>query len=337
MIREAIAKLASGHQIDENETLQVANEIMEGAATPSQIASFITALRIRGEQIHNITAFAKVMREKMTKVECCDSVVLDTCGTGGDEMGTFNISTATALISAGAGIKVAKHGNKSVSSKCGSADVFEALGVNIKASRDVSEKCLNEIGICFLFAPLYHPAMKFAIEPRREIGIRTIFNILGPLSNPAKANCQLLGVFKEELTDTLAAVLRDLGSKHALVVHGADGLDELSTTTTTKVTELKDGVLESYTIDPLQFGIAKSSLQDLAGGDAQHNAQMLLNVLKGAKGPTTYAVLLNAGAAIYIGGKAASILEGIDVARAVIYSGAALEKLNALVKCTNTV
>lgn len=334
MIREAISKLVGGEEISGDETLQVANEIMNGEATPAQIAAFITSLRIQGEKVHNITSFAKVMREKMVRIECDDDIILDTCGTGGDELGTFNISTASALVAAGAGIKVAKHGNKSVSSRCGSADVFEALGVNIKVSKEVSEKCLNEVGICFLFAPLYHPAMKHAIGPRREIGIRTIFNILGPLCNPALANYQLMGVFSEKLTETLAEVLRDLGTVRALVVSGSDGLDELSTTTTTSIAELNEGKIDTYFIDPTQFGIKLASLENLIGGDAQRNAQIILSILHGETSAFADAVVLNAAGAIYVTGKAASIADGVEVARDVISSGAALETLNAFKQAT---
>lgn len=335
MIKEAISKLVNGEQINAEETLQVANEIMEGIATPAQIAAFITALRLQGETVDNIVSFAKVMREKMVRVNCNDDVILDTCGTGGDALGTFNISTVSAFIAASAGIKVAKHGNRSVSSKCGCADILEIIGANINTSKEVAEKCLREIGICFLFAPLYHPAMKYAIGPRREIGIRTIFNILGPLCNPARANHQLLGVFDDKLAEMMIQVLKDLGTKRALVVHGSDGLDEISTTTTTTISELKDGEIETYFIEPHNFDIKLAEIKDLIGGDAKHNAEILYSVLMNERSPIAEACFLNAGAAIYVAGKSDSIADGVKIARELIASGKVLKKLEAFKEMTN--
>jgi anthranilate phosphoribosyltransferase len=337
MIREAISRLVAGENISEDDSRQVAHEIMSGDATPTQIASFITALRIRGETVENIVGFARTMREKSTKIGIpAGEIILDTCGTGGDGVGTFNISTVAALIAAGAGIRVAKHGNRSVSSRCGSADVFERLGVKIDAPVEVSESCLREIGICFLFAPLFHPAMKFAVQPRREIGIRTIFNLVGPLSNPAQATHQLLGVYEPSLTEVFAHVLRSLGTRSALVVHGHDGLDEITTTSPTRVTELReDGTLRTYDIAPEEFGLQRATSHDLLGGDAEGNAGIVESILRGEGGFKADAALLNAGAALYIAGKASSIRDGIELARDSIESGSALSTLDALRRRTS--
>jgi len=337
MIREAIQKLFDGLDLTEAESHEVANKIMDGTATPSQIAAFITALSLRGEKKENVVGFARTMREKAKKIHSpAGEIVLDTCGTGGDRVGTFNISTAAAFIASGAGVKVAKHGNRSVSSNCGSADVLKALGVNIEAPTQVSQKCLDELGIAFLFAPLYHGAMKYAIGPRREIGIRTIFNIVGPLSNPAGATHQLVGVFDNSLLRLFMEVLKELGSKRALAVRGDDGLDEITTTTTTHVAELQDnGEIKEYTLEPEDFGIAKSSLEDLLGSDPEANAKSLGTILNGEPGAKTDCALMNAGAAIYISGNAESIQDGIRRARESISSGMAMAKLDALRQITN--
>lgn len=333
-IKDGIEKIIKHQNLNEQEMTECMREIMEGKATPAQIASFITALRMKGETVDEITGAANVMREKCIKIKSESSVVLDTCGTGGDSAGTVNISTISAFVVAGAGIAVAKHGNRSVSSKCGSADVLKELKVNIETKPEVAERCLNEIGITFIFAPLFHPAMKHAIGPRREIGIRTIFNILGPLTNPAGAKYQLLGVYDPSLTDILAHVLQRFGSKHAMVVHG-DGLDEITITGTTKVSELKDGKVLNYIIDPEKFGLRKYPLSSIKGGEPTENAKTMLNVLKGEDGPVTDATLLNAGAAIMIAGVAENIKEGIERAKESIKSGKALEKLNKLIQLTN--
>ncbi len=336
MIQEAIAKLIADQALSEEQAIKVANEIMSGTATPCQIASFITALRIRGETVSTIVGFVRTLRNKAVKITTSSEMaVLDTCGTGGDQSGTFNISTAAALIAAGADVKVAKHGNRSVSSRCGSADVLTALGVNIEVPREISQRCLDELGICFLFAPLYHKAMKYAVQPRREIGIRTIFNIIGPLSNPAAAAHQLIGVYEPRLTTLFVEVLKELGTKHALVVHGHDKLDEITTTDSTLVTELKeDASIHTYTVKPEDFGFARAALADLKGEDAETNAAIIEAILRGEQGPRTDIALLNAGAAIYVAGKVLMIREGIVLARGAIQSGEAQRKLDGLRRIT---
>jgi anthranilate phosphoribosyltransferase len=335
MIREAISKVIDGADLSQEEAAAAMNEIMSGEATPAQIACFITALRIKGETVDEITGCAKVMREKVTRIESQADLLVDTCGTGGDGAHTFNISTTAALVAAGAGLHIAKHGNRSVSSRCGSADVLKALGVNIEADAATVGRCIDEVGIGFLFAPALHPAMKYAIGPRREIGIRTIFNILGPLTNPAGAKYQVLGVYAPELTETLANVLKNLGSDHVFVVHGADGLDEITITDKTHVSQLADGQVRSFTIDPEDFGISKSDISSLVGGTAEENARMTLDILKGEKGPKRDIVLLNSAAAIMAGGKAANLVEGIQLAAESIDSGKALGKLELLKKASN--
>ena len=339
MIREAIGRLVSGEAVTGDEAHQVALEILTGEATPCQVASFLTALRVRGEKPEHVAGFVRVMRDKAARIERPKGVVLDTCGTGGDEIGTFNVSTAAAFVAAGAGVVVAKHGNRAMSSRCGSADVLTALGVKIDCPHAVAERCLHEIGICFLFAPSYHPAMKYAGQPRREIGHRTIFNMAGPLSNPAGATHQLIGVYDGSLCRLFATVLRELGSERALIVHGSDGLDEISTTDVTELTELKDGEIRSWSVTPKDLGLEKpAELEDLlAAEDAQGNADILVAILKGEEtGPKADFVLVNAGAAIYVAGGAATIREGIEAARRVVASGAAYAKLERLREMTNT-
>jgi anthranilate phosphoribosyltransferase len=335
MIREAIGKVVDGENLSQEEAAAAMSEIMNGDATPAQIACFITALRLKGETVDEITGCARVMREKVTKIEPRADLLVDTCGTGGDGAHTFNISTTAALVAAGAGLHIAKHGNRSVSSKSGSADVLKSLGVNIEADAATVARCVDEVGIGFLFAPMLHPAMKYAIGPRREIGIRTIFNILGPLTNPAGAQAQLLGVYDAELTELLANVLKNLGSKHVLVVHGSDGLDEITITDKTYVAELVDGEVRSFVIDPGDFGMSKADISSLIGGTAEENAQITLDILKGEKGPRRDIVLLNSAAVIMASGLAANLIEGIQVAAESIDSGKALEKLELLKKATN--
>ena len=337
MIKEAIAELVSEELLTEEESRRVAEEIMSGVATPCQIASLITALRLRGETVENIVGFVRVMRRKATPINVPEGVpILDTCGTGGDDSGTFNISTTSALVCAAAGVKVAKHGNRGVSSPCGSADVLDALGVKIDVSPEVSERCLGELNFCFLFAPLCHKAMKYAIQPRRELGIRTIFNLIGPLSNPAGATCQVIGVFDPELLELFAKTLRDLGTQRALIVHGSVGLDEFSLVSASTVTELgADGSIETYPVDPSDFDLESCEISDLVGADTQTNASIIEDILGGAQGPKTDTALLNAGAGLYIAGKSDSILDGIQHARETIKSGAALKLLNDLRKATN--
>src|SRR5512137_2702745 len=253
MIREGIARIVRGEDLREAEMMAVMTEVMEGEATPAQIAAFMTALRIKGETVEEVTGAARIMRQKATRIDARSSVVVDTCGTGGDGRNTFNISTTAAFVVAAAGLTVAKHGNRAVSSGCGSADVLEALGVNIDAPPEIVEECLQQIGIGFLFAPRLHGAMKYAIGPRREIGIRTIFNMLGPLTNPAGATAQLIGVYDPRLTEMFAGVLKNLGTKRAFVVHGADGLDEATVTGPTRIAELKEGLVTTYDIDPVEI------------------------------------------------------------------------------------
>ncbi|MFH1783401.1 MAG: anthranilate phosphoribosyltransferase [bacterium] len=336
MIKEAIAKLVEKQDLSTPETEQVMSEIMNGEATPAQIAGFLTSLRLKGETVEEITGCAKIMRKFATKITAKGGKVLDTCGTGGDRKNTFNISTLTALVVASAGVIVAKHGNKSVSSKCGSADLLDELGVNIKASKEVVEECIEKVGIGFLFAPLLHGAMKYAMPVRKEMGIRTVFNVLGPLTNPAGANYQLLGVYDKNLVKPLAEVLGNLGAKHALVVHGKDGLDEVTITDLTYVAELKDGKVTTYEIDPGSLGIKKATIDDLKGGEAKENAAIALSILKNEeKGPLLDIVILNAGCALYACDEARDIKEGIEIAKKAIESGKALEKLEALKTCSN--
>jgi anthranilate phosphoribosyltransferase len=332
MIREAIAGIVRGEDLRETEMMPVMKEIMEGEATPAQIAAFITALRIKGETVAEVTGAARIMRQKATRIDARSSVVVDTCGTGGDGLNTFNISTTAAFVVAAAGLTVAKHGNRAVSSGCGSADVLEALGVKIDAAPEIVEECLQQIGIGFLFAPRLHGAMKFAIGPRREIGIRTIFNMLGPLTNPAGATAQLIGVYDPRLTEMFAGVLKNLGTKRAFVVHGADGLDEATVTGPTRVAELKEGLITTYDIDPVELFGAISDPADLRGGDAEANARITTEILSGETGARRGIVVLNAALAIVAGGKARTIREGIAVAEACIDSGAALKKLRELIE-----
>lgn len=336
MIVEAIRVLVEGRSLSIDQARASMSEIMEGAALPSQIGAFLTALRIKGETVEEITAFAQVMREKVRKVESrVHAELLDTCGTGGDGSGSFNISTAAAFVAAGAGVPVAKHGNRSVSSRCGSADVLKELGVNIEAGPEVVSRSLDEAGITFIFAPLFHPAMKHAIGPRREIAIRTVFNILGPLTNPAGAKCQLLGVYSGELVEKLAGVLLQLGSRKAYVVHGHGGIDEIASSGPTKVAELSEGKVKFFSIDPRDFGLKTWPAEAVRGGDAAENARILKDVLQGAPGAYRDAVLFNAGAAISAFHDRMAIGEGIELARESIDSGRAKAKLALLAKLTS--
>ena len=330
MIRETIQKVVDGQDLTEGETIDTMNEIMSGEATLAQIASFITALRIKGETIEEITGAARMMREKSTKVHTKHSFVVDTSGTGGDGTHTFNISTTAAFVVAGTGIPVAKHGNRAISSRSGTADVLKALGVNIEIGSKQVGACIDDVGIGFLFTITLHGAMKYAIGPRREIGIRTIFNALGPLTNPAGAQAQVLGVYAPALTEPLAHVLKNFGTHRAFVVHGEDGLDEITTTTTTQVAELSDGEVNTYTLDPTELGVPTAQPNDLKGGAPEENAEMTLNVLSGEKGPQRDIVLLNAAAAIVAGGKAEDMAAGLAAAAESIDSGRALQRLEGL-------
>ena len=328
--------VVSGKDLTEDEMMAAMTEIMEGNVVDSQFAAFLTALQLKHETVPEIVGAARVMRAKAEKVKVNAPQIVDTCGTGGDGADTFNISTAVSFVVAGADITVAKHGNRAVSSKSGSADVLKCLGVNIDASLSTVERCIEEVGIGFLFAPLMHKAMKHAVKVRKELGFRTIFNLLGPLTNPAHAHGQVLGVYDSRWVNPLAEVLRDLGSHRALVVHGFDGLDEITLTSKTQVSELKNDNVSAFTIDPKEFGYSLCSAQDLKGGSPEENAEIIRGILQGASGPKTDIVVLNAAAAIYVGGKAESIERGILVAVNSIGSGAAIKKLEELCRVSNS-
>jgi anthranilate phosphoribosyltransferase len=334
MIKEAISQLIAGNSLTVNEASAVMTEIMEGEATPAQFGAFVTALRLKGETVDEIVGLARVMRAKAIPVTV-DGPVVDTCGTGGDAAGTFNISTAAAIVAAAAGVKIAKHGNRAMSSQCGSADVLEALGVNINLNAEQVAECLKQAGIGFMFAPAYHPAMKYAAGPRREIGIRTVFNVLGPLTNPAGAEAQVVGVADRLLLEKLILSLKELGCKHALVVHGEDGLDEITVTTGTRIHELKNGTLSSYTIIPEDFGFRRAKAGDLKGTDSAENAKLVQRIFKGEPGAQRQIVLLNAAAALIAGGKADSFKQGIKMAGETIDQGLARKKLEELVYISN--
>jgi anthranilate phosphoribosyltransferase len=334
-IREAIEKLVNRIGLSEAETIGVMDQIMTGEATPLQVAAFLTALRMKGETVEEITGAARVMREKADRVKVQAKIVLDTCGTGGDQKGTFNISTTSAFVVAGAGVNVAKHGNRSVSSQSGSADVLGALGVKVDAPKQRVEQCIEQIGIGFLFAPLLHGAMKYAVQPRRDIGIRTVFNLLGPLTNPAMASHQLLGIYSGELVGTMAHVLKNLGSVRAMAVHGVEGLDEISLCGPTKIAELRDGEVKEYVVEPEQWGLKKCRLDELHVGNPEESAAIVRSVLQGVAGPARDVVLLNSGAALYVSGKAATIQDGVRLAAESIDSGKARRKLEQLAEMTN--
>ena len=336
LMQDAIRAAVGGNHLDRAEAESVMQAILNGEATPSQIAAFAIALRMKGETVEEVTGFAKVMRAMAAKVPHSRQDAVDTCGTGGDGSGTFNISTTVALVAAGAGVAVAKHGNKAISSRSGSADVLQALGVNVTLNGEQAGRCLDEVGICFLFAPAMHGAMKHAAVPRSEMGVRTFFNLLGPLSNPAGAQRQLVGVFDGDWVEPIAQVLANLGAVHALVVHGLDGLDELTICDDTRVAEVKDGKVRSYYVNPQELGLDLAAPSDLQGGDATANAAATLGVLKGEAGPHRDIVLLNAAAALVVAGKAATLRDGLPMAAQSIDSGAALEKLEALKAFSNT-
>ena len=336
MIQEAIRDLIAGADLGRAKMRAVMEQIMSGQATDAQIGAFLVALRIKGETIDEIAGGAEVMREKATPIVTVRPDLIDTCGTGGDDSGTFNISTTVAFVACGAGLAVAKHGTRSISSQCGSSDVLTALGVNVEAAPEKVGECIDEVGIGFLFAIALHGAMKHAIGPRRELATRTVFNILGPLTNPAGAKRQLLGVFDGALTEALAGVLRELGSDQALVVHGSDGLDEITLTGPTQVSELRDGQVSTRQIHPGDFGLQTVSAEALKGGDADYNARILRGVLDGEKGPQRDVVLLNAAAAMVVGGLAEDITAGLEVARESIDSGKARQALDRLVEVSNS-
>lgn len=335
MIKDAIAKLAERLPLTEKEAEGVMNEIMEGEATSAQIAAYLMGLRLKGESVEEIAGSVRAMRDRAVRIAVGDPLVVDTCGTGGDGRHTFNISTTAAFVVAGAGLTVAKHGNRSITSKCGSADVLAALGVKIDLSPDHVAECINEVGIGFLFAPLYHGAMKHCAEPRHQMGIRTMLNVLGPLTNPAGATIQVIGVYEPRLTELLGKVLMHLGSQHCFVVHGMDGLDEVTLTERTLVSEAKGGVLSNYVITPEEFGLKRVPPKDLAGGSPQENALITKDVLQGRKGARRDIVCLNAAPALVAGRKAKTLQEGFRMAGRTIDSGAAAEKLGQLVAFTS--
>lgn len=334
MIKEAIKKVVCGHHLTEEEAAAIMEKIMAGETSPAQIASLLTAMSLKGETVEEITGFARVMRQRAEQVRADQPVLVDTCGTGGDGSGTFNISTTAAFVVAGAGLPVAKHGNRSVSSRCGSADVLEELGIRLDLGREEVEACLREVGMAFLFAPSLHHAMQHAAGPRREIGIRTIFNILGPLTNPAGARAQVLGVYNPPLAETLARVLARLGAARAFVVHGAGGLDEISLAGPSVLCEVKEGSVRKGKLDPARFGFKYAPVSALAGGTPRENAVITRSILEGEKGPRRDVVIMNAALGLVAGGAAGGITAGLKMAANSIDSGAALGKMQELADFT---
>ena len=347
MILDALHRVANhGQSLARAEAREVMAEVLAGDCTDAQIAALLMALRMNGETVEEIVGFAEAIRSAATPLPIAspgaldlsgtgrdalsESSLVDTSGTGGDASGTFNISTATAFVTAGAGVRVAKHGNRSISSKCGSADVMEALDVNIQLTPERAAQCLRELGICFLYAPDLHSSMKQVQKVRRELRLRTMFNLLGPLTNPARATCQVVGVYSADLVEKLAEALSMLGLRRALVVHGSDGLDEITITTTTRIAEVRDGQVRSYEVTPEEFGLQRATLDDIAGGDAALNAQLIREVLNGNKSPRRDVVLLNAAAALVAAGRADHLRDAIPPAADAIDSGAAKEKLDGL-------
>jgi anthranilate phosphoribosyltransferase len=337
LIKKAIATIITGQHLSREEARAVMLEIMDGLATPSQIGSLLTALTIKGETLDEITGFAETMRSKATVMRVQQNNLLDTCGTGGDGAHTFNISTASAIVAAAGGIRVAKHGNRAMSSRSGSADVLEALGVNIQLTAEQAAACLEQVGICFMFAQSYHQSMKHAAGPRKELGIRTVFNLLGPLTNPAGADRQVLGVFDRNKTELVAGALQALGLERALVVASFDGLDEISISASTKITELKNGNITTYEITPDDLGLRKKPIEEIAGGDASMNAAIIQHIFMGERGAQRDIVMANAGACFYVTGHCATLQEGVKYAGDVIDSGKAQQKLNQLVEFTGEV
>ena len=347
VVADALRRLVEHQSLSRDEAQTVMDEIMSGNAHDVQIAAFLCALRMKGETVEELVGFARVMRGRVVPIWADHQVaasltdteremLVDTCGTGGDATNTFNVSTATAFVVAGAGVRVAKHGNRSVSSLCGSADVVEALGVNIQIAPLQVARCIDEAGIGFLYAPLLHSAMKVVALVRREMKIRTVFNLLGPLTNPAGARSQVLGVYSPHLTEVLARVLQELGARRAFVVHGADGLDEISNTGPSRISEVRDGAVRTYKVTPEDFGFCRVGVEDLRGGTARENADIILGILRGERGPRRDIVLMNAGAALVAGGRASELKEGALVAAESIDSGAALQKLKSLVAYSNS-
>jgi anthranilate phosphoribosyltransferase len=344
-ITDGIKKVVEGRHLDRSEAEELMGEIMCGKATDAQIASFLTALRMKCETVDELIGFARVIRAKASPISvrifgeateggAVRGMLVDTCGTGGDAAGTFNISTTAAFVIAGAGVRVAKHGNRSVSSMCGSADVIEALGIRLDLSPDLIAQCIEEVGIGFLYAPLLHDAMRYVVHARREMKIRTVFNLLGPICNPAGANAQVLGVYNEDLTDIMAQVLCELGTDRAFVVHGSDGLDEIAVSGESKISEVRNGEVRTYYITPEDLGIERAPLSEILGGDAMENAEIIRSILSNGRGAKTDVVLLNAAAGLVAGGKADALPEGIEIARESIRSGRAMECLRRLIKLT---
>jgi anthranilate phosphoribosyltransferase len=338
MIREGIQKLIDGANLTFEESQEIMREVMSGKATNAQIAAFLTALRMKGETVEELIALATVMREHCRRIHPrVEHRLVDTCGTGGDKIKTFNISTAAAFVVAGAGVAIAKHGNRSVTSQSGSADVLEKLGLNLNIEPEAVQKSIEQVGVGFMFAPAFHPAMKYAIQPRREIGIRTVFNILGPLTNPASANAQLLGVYDSKLTAPMAYALKRLGCEEAMVVHGLDGLDEIATTGKTVIAWLKEGEVATMETTPKDFGVKQARIADIKGTTPDESAEILSKILNGhcaVDDPKTEIVLVNSAAGIVVGGKAEDFGYGMEVARKSIESGAAYKKLRALIKAS---
>ncbi|RCX23265.1 anthranilate phosphoribosyltransferase [Fontibacillus phaseoli] len=333
-VQSGIGRLIEGHDLNRQEARSIMEAIMGGESTPAQIGGLLTALRIKGETVDEITGFAEAMRLHGSRLTTETQQLLDTCGTGGSGIHKFNISTTSAIVAASVSVRVAKHGNRSASGRAGSADVLESLGVNIQLSAEQAKRCLDDIGICFLFAQLYHPSMRHAAAPRKELGVRTVFNMLGPLTNPAGADRQVLGIYDGSKTETVARVLRELGSKRALVVNSAEGLDEISISSPTRVSELKNGEVLTYELTPEQLGLQSYSLREMMGGDPAMNAHIIRRVLQGEQGAYRDVVLANAGACIYVSGLADSIREGVVIAAESIDSGKAHAKLEQLIQTT---
>lgn len=348
MILDALHRIAThGQSLSRDEARAVMAEVLSGKCTDTQIAALLVALHMKGETVEEIVGFAEAIRAAATPLSLHANQVLDasgtgrdalvdTCGTGGDTSGTFNISTATAFVVAGAGVRVAKHGNRGVTSKCGSADVMEALGVNIQLPPDRVAACLQQVGIAFLFAPAMHSAMKYVQPARRELRLRTVFNLLGPLTNPARATCQVVGVYSADLVEKLAEALSMLGLHRALVVHGSDGLDEITISASTRIGEVREGQVHTYEVTPEEFGLKRATLDEISGGDAETNAELILGILRGEKSPRRDVVLLNAAAALVAAGKADHLRDAMPLAVKAIDSGAAEEKLSALMRFSNS-
>jgi anthranilate phosphoribosyltransferase len=332
MFKENLSKIVKREDLNEEQMSQMITDIFSGNITDAQIGAMMAALATKGETFEELAGAARAMRRKALRIQTSAATVVDTCGTGGDGAHTFNISTTTSFVVAACGVTVAKHGNRSVSSQCGSADLLEALGIKLDTAPEIVEEAVQDIGIGFLFAPLYHGAMRFAAKARKEVGLRSIFNMLGPLTNPAGANCQLLGVYAPELTEMFAHALQLLGTKRAFVVHGHDGLDEISVCAPTRVSELKNGLIRTYDISPEQFFSEQAEPADLLGGSPEENAQITRNILNGEKGPKRNIVIINAAAALVAAGQAEDLKQGIRIAETAIDESAAAKKMEALIR-----